>query len=285
MGLIITTLRRFVRGIASSIVQFGYTVFLILWDISLVLINAITCNRKVGKVTPKGHPGAGGVWPEYIPPQPGDSRSSCPALNAMANHGIIARDGRNISFREVSAKARTTFNFSPSLALFMTRALSQILDRSYLTGTFDLSDADVHDGIEHDASFTRPDSHLQPDQSMPEAQAAKGLADFDKNRTLTPRDFGRRLDARRRECRRDNGQYSIDFKHKLINSANASQLSHVFGGVVPDLYTFLTEERLPEGWEPRDRHQMGITIVALNVTALPIEFGLKEEVDKPLNLV
>jgi hypothetical protein len=87
MGLIITTLRRFVRSIASSIVQFGYTGFLILWDISLVLINAITCNRKVGKVTPKGHPGAGGVWPEYIPPQPGDSRSSCPALNAMANHG------------------------------------------------------------------------------------------------------------------------------------------------------------------------------------------------------
>jgi hypothetical protein len=50
-------------------------------------------------------------------------------------------------------------------------------------------------------------------------QAAKALADFDMDRALTPRDFARRLDARRRECRRDNGQYSIDLKHKIINSA------------------------------------------------------------------
>jgi hypothetical protein len=62
-------------------------------------------------------------------------------------------------------------------------------------------------------------------------------------------------------------------------------LLHVFGGVVPDLFTFLTEERLPEGWESRDRNQMGVTKVAINVTAFPIELGLKEEVDKPLNLV
>jgi Peroxidase, family 2 len=69
--------------------------------------------------------------------------------------GIISRDGRNISFREVSRKARTTYNFSPTLALFMTRGLSQFLDRSYLSGRFDLSDADAHNCIEHDASFTR----------------------------------------------------------------------------------------------------------------------------------
>jgi hypothetical protein len=37
----------------------------------------------------------------------------------------------------------------------MSRGLSHALGRSYLNGTFNLSDADVHDGIEHDASFTR----------------------------------------------------------------------------------------------------------------------------------
>jgi Peroxidase, family 2 len=88
MVFIITALRRILRGVASSIFKLVFIVFLFSWDISLVLINLITCNRKVGKVTPKGQPGAGGVWPEYIPPQPGDSRSSCPALNAMANHGL-----------------------------------------------------------------------------------------------------------------------------------------------------------------------------------------------------
>ena len=33
----------------------------------------------------------------YQPPGPTDSRSPCPALNALANHGYLPRDGKNIS--------------------------------------------------------------------------------------------------------------------------------------------------------------------------------------------
>lgn len=57
------------------------------YDFGLTLANLVLPNRKVGHVTPEGHPGAGGKWPEYIAPKEGDSRCSCPALNAMANHG------------------------------------------------------------------------------------------------------------------------------------------------------------------------------------------------------
>ena len=57
------------------------------WDIFLTLGNLVRFSRPVGKVTPEGHPGYGGYWPEYRPPQEGDSRSCCPCLNAMANHG------------------------------------------------------------------------------------------------------------------------------------------------------------------------------------------------------
>ena len=63
------------------------TMAVLIWDFGLVLINLLTFSRKAGHVTPKGHPGAGGTWPEYIPPKEGDSRCSCPGLNAMANHG------------------------------------------------------------------------------------------------------------------------------------------------------------------------------------------------------
>ncbi|KAI9447129.1 hypothetical protein BJY52DRAFT_373677 [Lactarius psammicola] len=38
---------------------------------------------------PKGHPGEGSIWPEYIPPQSSDSCCSCPALNAMANRVMM----------------------------------------------------------------------------------------------------------------------------------------------------------------------------------------------------
>ncbi len=89
MVFIVTALRRIGRGALSKVFDGTFFLGLMGWDFSLFLVNVITFKRKVGRVTPKGQPGEGGVWPEYIPPQEGDSRCSCPALNAMANHGLL----------------------------------------------------------------------------------------------------------------------------------------------------------------------------------------------------
>jgi hypothetical protein len=78
------------------------------WDISLTLFNLVTPNMKEGHVIPEGHPGAGGVWPEFIAPKEGDSRSCCPALNAMANHGMSFRE------RAHSCIPNCTFPFQAS---------------------------------------------------------------------------------------------------------------------------------------------------------------------------
>jgi hypothetical protein len=56
------------------------------YDMVLAAYNLVTPNLKADAVVPQGCPGAGGHWPEYIAPQQGDSRCSCPALNALANH-------------------------------------------------------------------------------------------------------------------------------------------------------------------------------------------------------
>jgi len=69
--------------------------------------------------------------------------------------GIVPRDGRNISFKQLSSQIRTTYNFSPSFSLHVPRYIAHILNRSYRSGRFDLSDIDVHNGIEHDASLVR----------------------------------------------------------------------------------------------------------------------------------
>jgi hypothetical protein len=52
-----------------------------------------------------------------------------------------------------------------------------------------------------------------------------------------------------------------------------------------DIYTLLTEERIPDGWESRVRDQMGLTFCAFNFTVFGVELGIKEEVDQPLNLL
>lgn len=52
-----------------------------------------------------------------------------------------------------------------------------------------------------------------------------------------------------------------------------------------DIYTFLTEERIPDGWESRVRERMGLTFVSFNCTVLGVELGVREEVDQSLNLL
>jgi hypothetical protein len=73
----------------SFVLKFFSDVALLTWDTGLTLANLVIPNRREGKVTPEGHPGFDGKWPEFISPKEGDSRCSCPALNAMANHGEL----------------------------------------------------------------------------------------------------------------------------------------------------------------------------------------------------
>lgn len=74
-------------SILNSIAYLFTTIYIFSWDALLVVGNLLTPNRTIDKIVPEGHPGFKGKWPEYIAPKEGDSRSSCPGLNAMANHG------------------------------------------------------------------------------------------------------------------------------------------------------------------------------------------------------
>ena len=87
---IVIALKRIFGGIGSFFSGLAYAGYIFTWDISLFLLNLVSFKRKVGKVTLEGNPGFGGKWPEYIPPTETDSRSACPALNAMANHGTYS---------------------------------------------------------------------------------------------------------------------------------------------------------------------------------------------------
>lgn len=74
-------------SIVTKVKKLATTTTVLSWDLVLVLINLLTPNHKPGWVVPKGHAGFHGEWPDFVAPKPGDSRSCCPALNAMANHG------------------------------------------------------------------------------------------------------------------------------------------------------------------------------------------------------
>ncbi|KAG6901826.1 hypothetical protein C0995_007533 [Termitomyces sp. Mi166 len=283
----------------AVIVQF---IGLAVWDVSLTLVNLVTPKRKVGKVTPAGHPGADGKWPEYIPAKEGDSRCSCPALNAMANHGILPRDGKNISFKEMGHLINKTYNFAPTFCFFVPNYAAKMLKKNYNTDTFDLAELDLHNGIEHDASLVRAfprfitsggvslslsllqgrDLHFEPDQATIHVPYVKELLesatgkDADGNKVLTTPNLSYILSKRRAEARAENPKFSLAKMHKTFGSSNSSTLLTIFGGRVKDLETILLEERLPDGWESRVRESQGLTFLTFNKTVVKVERGVDE---------
>ncbi|KAJ7911850.1 Chloroperoxidase [Mycena leptocephala] len=258
-------------------------IYIFTWDAWLTVVNLFRPNLKIGTVVPQGSPGAGGKWPEFVPPKEGDSRSCCPALNALANHGILPHDGRNIKFTEMTAAVRTSFNFAQTFCIFVPTFMAGVLLKNYKTDSCDLADVSLHNGIEHDASLTRQDYKYDPDQGKPYLPFIEDLLasatgkDQDGNRILTEADLSRYSGKRRAEARATNPDFTLDKFHKLFGSSNSSTLLTIFGGKVADLEPFLTEERIPEGWEPRVRGRKGLTFLTFNRTVLKVEGAIKEE--------
>ncbi|EJD55644.1 heme-thiolate peroxidase [Auricularia subglabra TFB-10046 SS5] len=263
---------------------------LIVADTLITLLNVFLPRKKRGHVIDlrthaKDELDGPSLWPRYEAPKATDSRSPCVALNVMANMGILPRDGRNIGFPELERAVRRTYNTSPTFARLVTKYAAQMLQRDFRSDTLDLGDLCVHNGIEHDGSFTRYDTALQPDQSKP----AQTLVDFvlssatgkdDQGRAnsrLTVWDLIRISSKRRADSRAANPQFTQSTFHKVLGSTNRATLTDIFGGNVRDLEPILREERLPEGWEPSNRSRFGITIFNINVTALFVELGIVEK--------
>lgn len=87
------------------------------------------------------------------------SRSPCPMLNTFANHGFIARDGRNIKKSDFNNAMIEALNFDTTLSSGTTDAMVKKLGSPKNgSAAFDLEDFSSHDHTEHDASLTRLDT-------------------------------------------------------------------------------------------------------------------------------
>lgn len=253
-------------NIISSVISTITTILVLgaitAWDFVLFLINVLSPPRKLGSI---GHRDSQGLWPEFIAPGPKDSRAPCPGLNAMANHGILPHDGKNITMAELEKALQTTFNFSPSL----TKATAGSIAKTFGRNAIDLGDLSYHNIIEHDASFLRWDAAQEPNQGNPSLHGElinKLLRDATGPRSaehpqgyITPNDLSISLTQRRKDCRKENPWYSLSFAQKFFAASNATLVIEAFGGDVADARTIFLEERFPQGWETKMRQRMGFT--------------------------
>ncbi|KAI0092716.1 Chloroperoxidase [Irpex rosettiformis] len=88
-----------------------------------------------------------------------ESRSPCPALNAMANHGYLPRDGRGIGMFQMAYALREVYNLSLPLAFFLT-IVGFILCAPWwpFHWTINLHDLSRHNQIEHNCSLCHADA-------------------------------------------------------------------------------------------------------------------------------
>ncbi|KAH9941300.1 Cloroperoxidase [Epithele typhae] len=192
----------------------------------------------------------------YIPPRPTDSRSPCPALNALANHGYIPRDGRALTRAQLIAALRAVYNLSaPAARLTTALALACCGDGSALRGgggggrTLDLHALARHGGafaLEHDASLVHA-AAADDDDGTPAAPFAPVA------RQAVARPLGA---VHARASRLELSLLFEVFGVESWGDGEAKELGAADGlKRVPKAYLkqWMGKERLPDGWTPRRR--------------------------------
>ncbi|KAK0755167.1 Chloroperoxidase [Schizothecium vesticola] len=110
----------------------------------------VLAGPKWPSLEPKGH--------HWLAPGPNDSRSPCPGLNALANHGYLPRNGREIDINAIRTAVSVAYNYAPAT---FDDAFKEAVDFKLTTtgnaSTIHLADLAKHDNIEFDGSLSRND--------------------------------------------------------------------------------------------------------------------------------
>lgn len=183
--------------------------------------------------------------------QAGVSRAPCPALNTLANHGILPQDGKNISVVAMSRAMRDGYHLTWPLAIFLT-IWGWVLIRRW--GSLNLEDLAIHNGIEHNASLAHEDASEETSPSYAPigvnvemlGELLKGSED---GKVFTAVDIAR---ARVRREATYTQPGAIDAVHQEIGRGEMAIALQLFGdgkGIpLEDLRVWFQEERFPDSW-------------------------------------
>lgn len=189
----------------------------------------------------------------YCPHHKGDARSPCPALNTLANHGYLPRDGKNITIFGLIRALREGYGLSTALAAILSIGAVLMLGQFRQISLADLA---RHNLIEHNASLFHRNARdgeeyapRCPDCSLLKAVVHQG--GHYKPGRITLEDV-----ANIRAKREMND--ILDFTHAEIARGEMAIAIGVLGGPNADkegldfevLKTWVKYERLPDGWKP-----------------------------------
>ncbi|KAF8150498.1 Cloroperoxidase [Mycena galopus ATCC 62051] len=204
----------------------------------------------------------------FIAPMPTDLRGPCPALNALANHGYLPRNGQNITIRNVLQASQDVYNIDPSVLIGVAKLG---LLTSNEPDTFTLDDLKLHGTIEFDASLSRGDFALGDNTHFNEtifstlANSNPGV-DYYNVTSAGQVQFARLAESERTNPNITNTDKEIGFR-SFTFALTLAVFGNVTTGVAPKnfIQTWFREERLPfaEGWAAPASTLDGTSVTAL----------------------
>ncbi|KAK5994757.1 Peroxidase stcC-like protein [Cladobotryum mycophilum] len=213
----------------------------------------------------------------FVPPGPGDSRSPCPGLNSLANHGFLPHDGRNITLTSLIIGAFQGLGVSPEISI---AAGGGELAKSKRLAAFDLHELSDHGFIEHDCSYAREDSSIGNNNDFNATTWSVPLGALMSFSHISPAVIGKAKAARVRDNMKRNPKQECGARALAFGALENGMVLAVLGGNPPLqwLRTFMEEERLPsdQGWTPSLLLDDGPVAVTWGVESLVGEPDLVE---------
>lgn len=214
---------------------------------------------------------------QWHPAVPGDLRCGCPAMNSLANHGFVNRNGSNITVGEVIPLMKEVFHLSEELATIVT-GLAVLSADDPASGRFDYGMLNRHNIFEHDASLTRKDAYLGGDgHTIDPVALEKFLGHFEGKQWIDLNDAAAARYERVLESREKNPTFL--YQDQQIITTYGETIKYFRTMVDPRsnktsaefVKILFSEERLPvkEGWQ-RPREEISGFSLASDVVQLAL---------------
>ncbi|KAJ1325333.1 Peroxidase family 2 [Microdochium nivale] len=163
-------------------------------------------------------------------PRSGYSRSPCPMVNAIANHGFISRDGKDISLVELQDGFREGINFVADI-LTQVGNIALTLSSTGNASTFNLVDLGAHNVIEHDGSLSRQDAHFGSPIPFNRAVWAKTAAQM--NGVTVPIETAGRIRLNRlAAAKKENPEFTLNELGGMASVADTALYQIALGDMV-----------------------------------------------------
>ncbi|KAG7387869.1 hypothetical protein PHYBOEH_008109 [Phytophthora boehmeriae] len=171
-------------------------------------------------------------------------RSPCPALNALANHGYLPRNGQDITHEMFIAAIKDVYNVGNDVGQLLVADIPSTSSLDYLG---------IHNLVEHDASLVHTDAYYGLDPMLVNETLAQDL--FDRagdDGLLTNAIVGETRRDRGNTCNAENPECTYSTRAQTLAFLEASALLVSLGSgdniSVEHAHSFLIGEKIPDDY-------------------------------------